>query len=50
MIFSISNDGIEWSLDSGPDSATLTVKNRVQGITISSQVVPLAPWSLLLSQ
>ena len=50
MIFSISNDGIEWSLDFGPDSATLTVKNRIQGITISSQVVPLAPWSLFLSQ
>ena len=41
---------IEWSLDSGPDSVTLTVKDRVQEKTISSHEIPLADWSLLLSE
>ena len=50
MIFSVSNDGIEWSLDFGPDSVTLTVKDVVHELTISSQENPLAAWSLLLSQ
>ena len=50
MIFSVSNDGIEWSLDFGPDSVTLTVKDLVQEMTISSQEIPMAAWSLLLSQ
>ena len=50
MIFSASNDGIEWSLDFGPDSVTLTVENLVQEMTICSQENPLAAWSLLLSQ
>ena len=50
MIFSVSNDGIEWSLDFGPDSATLTVDDLVQEMTISSQEFPPAAWSLLLSQ
>ena len=50
MIFSVSNDGIEWSLDFGPDSVTLTGKDLVQEVTISSQEIPLAAWSLLLSQ
>ena len=44
MIFSVSNDGIEWSLDFGPDSVTLTVKDLVQEIIISSQEIPLAAW------
>ena len=50
MIFSVSNDGIDWSLDFGPDSVTPTVKDLVQEKTISSQEIPLAAWSLLLSQ
>ena len=50
MIFSVSNDGYEWSLDFGPDSVTLTVKDVVQEMTIVSQGIPLAVWSLLLSQ
>ena len=50
MIFSVSNDGIQWSLDFGPDSVTITVKDLVQNLTISSQEVPLAAWQLLLSQ
>ena len=33
MIFSVSNDGVEWSLDFGPDSVTLTVNELVQEIT-----------------
>ena len=50
MIFSVSNDGIELSLDFGPDSVALTIKDLVQERTISSQGNPLATWSLLLSQ
>ena len=50
MTFSVSNDCIEWSLDFGPDSVTLTLKDFVQELTISSQESPLAAWSLLLSQ
>ena len=50
MIFSVSNDGIGWSLDFGPDSMFLTVNDLVQEMTISSQEIPLAAWSLLLFQ
>ena len=50
MIFSVSNDGIEWSLDFVPDSLTLTVKDLVQEMTISSQEIPLAAWSVLMCQ
>ena len=50
MIFSVSNDGIEWSPDFGPDSVTLTVKDIFQQMTISSQEFLVAAWSLLLSQ
>ena len=50
MIVSVANDGIEWSLDFGPDSVNLSVKDIVQEMTISSQEIPLAAWSLLLSQ
>ena len=50
MSFLVSNDGIEWSLDFGPDSVTLTVKDLVKGMTISFTEVPLAAWSLLLNQ
>ena len=50
MTFSVSNDGIEWSLEFGPDSLTLTLKDLVPEMTISSQEIPLAAWSLLLSQ
>ena len=50
MIFAVSNDGVEWSLDFGPDSVTLTVKDLVQELTVSSQEILLAAWSLLLSQ
>ena len=50
MIFSVSNDGIQWILDSGPDSVTIAVNYLDQNITISSQEIPLAAWQLLLSQ
>ena len=49
MIFSVTNDGIEWPLEVGPDLATLTVKDLVQEMTKSSQQCLLAAWSLLLS-
>ena len=50
MISSVSKDGNEWSVDFELDLVTLTVKHLVQEMTISSQEIPLAPWSLLLSQ
>ena len=50
MIFSVSNDGIQWTLDSGPDSVTMAVNDLDQNITISSQEKHLAAWQLLLSQ
>ena len=50
MIFSVSNGGIQWILDFGPDSVTMAVKDLDQNITISSHEIPLAAWQLLLSQ
>ena len=50
MIFSVSNDRIQWTLDFGPDSVTIAVNFLDQKITISSQEKPLAAWHLLLSQ
>ena len=50
MIFSVSNDGIQWSLDFGPDSVTIAVIDLDQKIAISSQEITLAAWQLLLSQ
>ena len=50
MIFSVSNDGMQWTLDFGSDSLTISVNDLVQNITISSQEVLLVAWQLLLSQ
>ena len=50
MIFSISNAGIQWTLDFGPDFVTIAVNDLDQNITISSQELPLAARQLLLSQ
>ena len=50
MIFSVSNDGIQWTLDFGPDSVTSAVKYLDQNITIGSQELPLVASQLLLSQ
>ena len=47
IIFSVSNDGIDWTLDF---AVTIAVIDLVQNITISSQEIPLAAWQLLLSQ
>ena len=37
MIFSVSNDGIQWTLDFDPDSVTISVSDLVQNITIGSK-------------
>ena len=50
MTFSVSNDGIKWTLDFGTDSVFISVSDLNQNVTISSQEVPLAAWQLLLSQ
>ena len=50
MIFSVSSDGIQWTLDFGPDSVTIAVNDLDQNITISSQEIPLAAWQLLFAQ
>ena len=50
MIFLVSSDGIQWTLDFGPDSVTIAVIDLDQNITISSQGIPLAAWQLLLAQ
>ena len=50
MIFSVSNEGIQWTLDFGPDSVTIAVNDLDRNKTISSQEVPLAAWQMLLSQ
>ena len=50
MIFSVSSDGIQWTLEFGPDSVTIAVNDLDQNITISSQEIPLAPWQLFLAQ
>ena len=50
MIFSVLNDGIQCTLDFGPDSVTIAVNDLQQNITISSQEIPLAAWQSLLSQ
>ena len=50
MIFSVSNDGIQWTLDFGPHSVTIAVNDLDQNLTISPQEIPLAVWHLLLSQ
>ena len=47
--FTVSNNGTQWILDFGPDSVVLSVKD-LENLTISSLEIPLAAWSLLLSQ
>ena len=44
MIFSVSNNGIQWTLDFGHDSVSIAVIDLDQIITISSQEIPLAAW------
>ena len=50
MILSVSNDGIQWTLEFGPDSVTIAVNDLDQNLAISSQEIHLAAWQLLLSQ
>ena len=50
MIFSVPSDGIQWTLEFGPDSVTIAVNDLDQNIAISSQERALAAWQLLLSQ
>ena len=50
MIFSVFNDGVQWTLVFAPDSVTIAVIDLVEIITISSQETPLAAWQLVLSQ
>ena len=50
MILSTSNNGREWSLEIGSDSVTLTGRDIVQNMAISSQEITLAAWRFLLSQ
>ena len=50
MMFSVSSDGIQWTLDFGPDSVTIAVNDLDLNITISSQEIPLAAWQLSLAQ
>ena len=42
MIFAVSNNRLQWTLDFGPDSVTIAVNDLDQSITISSQEIPLA--------
>ena len=50
MIFSVSSDGIQWTLNFGPDCVTIAVNDLDQNIAISSQEIHLAAWQLLLAQ
>ena len=50
MQFTVSNNGTQWILDFTPDSVVLSVKDLDENLTISSLEIPLAAWSLLLSQ
>ena len=50
MIFSVSNDDIEWSPDISPVSVACIAKNLAQEFTISSQKLLVAAYGLLLSQ
>ena len=50
MQFTVFNNGTQWILDFNPDSVVLSVKDLDENITFSSLEIPLAAWSLLLSQ
>ena len=50
MTFSVPNDGIQWTLDFGPDSVTIAVNDLDQKLTNISQEKLLAAWQLLLPQ
>ena len=41
-LFTVSNSGTQWTLDFGPDSVVLSVKDLNENLTISSMEIPLA--------
>ena len=50
MQYTVRNNGTKWILDVGPDLVVLSVKDLDKNLTISYLEIPLAAWSLLLSQ
>ena len=50
IIFAVSNEGFRWSLNFGPDSVVLTVKDLVREMTLSSREIRMPAWNLLLSR
>ena len=50
MQLTVSNNETQGILDFGPDSLVLSVKDLDENLTIRSLEIPLAAWSLLLSQ
>ena len=50
MQLTVSNNGTQLILDFASDSVDLSVKDLDENLTISSLEIPLAAWSLLLSQ
>ena len=50
MQFTVSNNRTQWIFDFGPDSVVLSVKDLDENLKINSLEIPLAAWSLLLSQ
>ena len=50
MKLTVSNNGTQWTLDFGPDSVALSVKDLDENLTISFLENQLTAWSLLLSQ
>ena len=50
MQFTICNNGTQCTLDIGPDSVVLSVKDLDENLPISLLEIRLAAWSLLLSQ
>ena len=48
--FTVSNNVTQWTLDFGPGSVVLSVKDLDENLTISSLEIPLVSSSLLLSQ
>ena len=50
MIFAATNDNMQWSLDFGPDSVVIQVKDLELHVVLSRTELPLAVWSLLENQ
>ena len=50
MIFSVSNNNMNWSLEFGPDTVSLEVQNFADEAVLDSIELPLAVWNLLESQ